>query len=261
MSDNVIFCYSGSGNCLNLAKTIAKELGDTDIIMMRKAPVIKNVLNAKTVGFIFPCHGGGMPVGLEKQIASINVGYQSYTYGIVSYSGYVGNGLSQLNKHVPLDYWNSISHHCSCVWLFPHKLTMPMLSVEDAQARNIKYAKSIASDVKNRVTFDGKVPENPVNATESKLFPLIVRKKASDYAVDTSKCISCGQCSKICPANNITMINRKPSFGSNCIGCLSCVQFCPKGAIDVGSITKGRERYHNPDITAAELMKDIIHID
>ena len=27
MSENVIFCYSGTGNCLDMAKTIARELG------------------------------------------------------------------------------------------------------------------------------------------------------------------------------------------------------------------------------------------
>ena len=43
MSKNVIFCYSGSGNCLDFAKNVAKGLGDTDIIMMRKAPVKTDV--------------------------------------------------------------------------------------------------------------------------------------------------------------------------------------------------------------------------
>lgn len=261
MSENVIFCFSGSGNCLNIAKTIAAELGDTDIIMMRKAPSITDVSEAKTVGFVFPCHGGGMPVGLEDKISSLNIGHKPYTYGILSYSGYVGNGLSILNKHVPLDYWNTISHHCSCIWLLPHSLMLPKLSVEKAQERSEKLAKAMASDIKNRVRFYGKVPENALNAVESKYFPAIATKKASAFTVDSSKCIGCGQCSKICPNNNITMSGGKPNFGKDCISCLSCVQFCPKGAIDVGNITKKRERYHNIRITAQDLMQDIIHVD
>ena len=32
MSENVIFCYSGTGNCLDMAKTIARELGDLSLI-------------------------------------------------------------------------------------------------------------------------------------------------------------------------------------------------------------------------------------
>lgn len=47
MSKNVIFCYSGTGNCLDLAKNIAKGLGDTDIIMMRRAPVKTDVTSRR----------------------------------------------------------------------------------------------------------------------------------------------------------------------------------------------------------------------
>ena len=50
MSENVIFCYSGTGNCLDMAKTIARELGDTDIILMRKEPAVTDVRDAKRVG-------------------------------------------------------------------------------------------------------------------------------------------------------------------------------------------------------------------
>ena len=35
MSENIIYCYSGSGHCLNMAKSIAKRLGDTDIVMWK----------------------------------------------------------------------------------------------------------------------------------------------------------------------------------------------------------------------------------
>lgn len=38
MAENIIYCYSGGGNCLDMAKNIARELGDTDIVMMRSAP-------------------------------------------------------------------------------------------------------------------------------------------------------------------------------------------------------------------------------
>ena len=40
MSTSIIFCYSGTGNCLDTARNIAKELGDTDIVMMRSFPTL-----------------------------------------------------------------------------------------------------------------------------------------------------------------------------------------------------------------------------
>ena len=61
MSENIIYCYSGSGHCLNMAKTIASYLGDTDIVLMRSFPVKTDATEAKRVGFVFPCYGGGLP--------------------------------------------------------------------------------------------------------------------------------------------------------------------------------------------------------
>ena len=69
MSENVIFCFSGTGNCLDIAKNIAKRMGDTDIIMMRKAPAVTDVSAAKRVGFVFPCYAGGL---LIKSITAMD---------------------------------------------------------------------------------------------------------------------------------------------------------------------------------------------
>lgn len=73
MSENVIFCYSGTGNCLDMAKTIARELGDTDIILMRREPAVTDVRDAKRAGFVFPCYGGGLPGGVEESLRKIQV--------------------------------------------------------------------------------------------------------------------------------------------------------------------------------------------
>lgn len=261
MSKNYIFCYSGSGNCLDIAKNIAEELGDTDIVMMRKMPAVRNVINAKTVGFVFPCYAGGLPGDVEKFAAAINVGWDAYTYAVVSYCGYPGVGIGKINKIVPLDYWAGISHHGSCIWLFPHSVMMPHLNVEKAEQRSRGLAKQVAEDVKNRVKTEGKMPGNLFNKIESRLWPALALKKAAAMSVNPAKCIGCGKCAEICPKENITISNAKPVFGMQCIGCLSCLQYCPQQAINVGRASEKRERYHNPNVTADELKKEIIHID
>ena len=43
MKDTVIFCWSGTGNCLDMAKNIAKALGGADIISVRKKPEVTDV--------------------------------------------------------------------------------------------------------------------------------------------------------------------------------------------------------------------------
>ena len=102
MSENVIFCYSGTGNCLDMAKTIARELGDTDIILMRREPAVTDVRDAKRVGFVFPCYGGGLPGGVEESLRKIQVGLTAYTFGVCQYAGYMGSGLYKLDSIIPL---------------------------------------------------------------------------------------------------------------------------------------------------------------
>ena len=49
MAENIIYCYSGSGHCLSMAKSIAQKLGDTDIVMMRSFPAVTDARGAKRV--------------------------------------------------------------------------------------------------------------------------------------------------------------------------------------------------------------------
>lgn len=260
MSQNIIFCYSGSGNCLDIAKTIAKDLGDTDIVLMRKAPVLTDTKGAKRVGFVFPCYGGGLPDDVEQFVRSIKVDLCAYTFGVCSYAAYPGVGLSIINSIIPLDYRAGISQQCSCIWLFPHRMMMPPVTPEKAEIRATHLARIVAADVFRLVRSDKKVPYNRINAAESKAFLTLASKKVKDFRV-SDRCILCGQCVKLCPKENIRIVGGKPVFGTNCSQCLSCLQFCPKGAISAGKLTEKRERYHNPNVTAQELMESIIHID
>ena len=147
MSENVIFCYSGTGNCLDMAKNIARELGDTDIVMMRSAPAVTDVRTAKRVGFIFPCYAGGLPGDVEKYVRQIQVGPMAYTFGVCQYAGYMGAGLHQLDGIIRLNYWRAVSHQCSCIWLFPHHMMLPPMPAKQAQKRSEKKAREIAAAV------------------------------------------------------------------------------------------------------------------
>ena len=260
MSKNVIFCYSGSGNCLDIAKNIAKRLGDTDIVMMRAEPEVKDVRGAKRVGFVFPCYAGGLPGDVEKFVSELRVDPESYTFGVVSYAGYPGVGMAKINAIVPLDYWAGISHQCSCIWLMPHTLMLPMLDASRAQARSEKLAAKIADDVLYVKHLSGRPLSNPVNALEAKAWPMLSGKKAAKMTV-TDSCVGCGQCARLCPRGNISIVDGRASIGTNCIGCLSCLQYCPKQAINMGGATVKRERYHNPNVSAADLCQKVIHID
>ncbi|MBQ9881046.1 MAG: hypothetical protein IJM42_00305 [Synergistes sp.] len=61
--------------------------------MMRSEPAVKDVQNAETVGFLFPCYGGGAPADFLKFARQLILSRRSYIYGISQSSSYAGTGL------------------------------------------------------------------------------------------------------------------------------------------------------------------------
>ena len=243
MSKNIIFYYSGTGNCLDMARNIAAVLGDTDLVSMRSYPALTDTGDAERVGFVFPCYGGGAPVDFLEHVELLTVRPGAYTFAVSQSAS-----------------WKTVTHQCSCIWLFPHTMMVPPMSPEKAQRRAETLAKVIAGDVLSGAKTEALPPRSSFNAAENAAWPKIASLKAKGFAVSDA-CIACGQCARLCPRGNISMKTGRPDFGTDCVQCLSCLQFCPKGAISLGRITDLREHYHNPNVSAADLMEKLVHID
>jgi len=68
------------------------------------------------------------------------------------------------------------------------------------------------------------------------------------------KCTSCGICEKICPAQNISLVDGKPAWQHRCEQCFACLQWCPEEAIQYGKGTIKRKRYRHPEITLKDML-------
>lgn len=53
--------------------------------------------------------------------------------------------------------------------------------------------------------------------------------------IDTDKCIGCGECVDVCPADVYEIQDEKSVVvnGEECLGCESCIEVCEQGAITV----------------------------
>ncbi len=55
--------------------------------------------------------------------------------------------------------------------------------------------------------------------------------------VDHSECIKCDLCAKICPVDNLALVEDHISFSGHCIACMRCVHTCPVNAF----VVKGKQ--------------------
>ena len=67
-------------------------------------------------------------------------------------------------------------------------------------------------------------------------------------------CNTCGICEKICPVDNIRLVDVRPQWQHKCQQCLSCINLCPENSIQYGKKTIGIERYCHPEITVKDLI-------
>ena len=63
----------------------------------------------------------------------------------------------------------------------------------------------------------------------------------------TDACIGCGKCARVCPLNNIEMVEvdgkKRPKWLKPCAHCMACIGNCPFEAVEFGDITKNKEKY------------------
>jgi len=64
----------------------------------------------------------------------------------------------------------------------------------------------------------------------------------AEIIVYKNKCNGCGKCVKLCPFNQITIVNRLAVIEVGCTMCGVCQELCPAGAIVIK-----RERLNNED--------------
>jgi ferredoxin/flavodoxin len=250
--ENIVFYFSGTGNCLKVAKDIAKELENCEIVSMAKPFNVTKEYNS--IGFIYPTYFWGLPKKVIEFVENINLDNRknTYYYAITTYGGSPGNAVYQLyallrNRHgVKLNYGQKLQ-------MFSNYVVMYEMSekVEEITRKSNENLIPIIASIKKR-------ENNSVNKLTG-IFKFVnsnfIAKVATmdkDFTVNND-CTGCGICEEVCPVKNIEMTDNKPRYKHHCEQCLACIQFCPQRAINYKNATQTRRRYTNPEISYKEL--------
>lgn len=252
---SVIFYFSGTGNCLDVAKQAAAVLKDCRLEPISRYIAKPYRVEDEIMGIVSPVFSASLPPYVQEFLAKLEAAPQ-YTFSIVTMGGMQGRALKCMQK---LLLKRDITLNYSATVLMPDNIfNTPELKASQMLTAADQALAKIVSDI-----HAGK--QDVSQCQESYLWKyggislcwwyLRTFLKIGQFKVDCDACVSCGQCAKICPVGNIKMVNGRPAFGDNCTTCLACVHWCPKHAIQMGSVNKmGSKRYVNPNIKIQEMF-------
>lgn len=258
---NNLYCFSSTGNSLKIAKDIATGLLEAQVIGIPKILKQKNfVLEADTVGLVFPVYCWGLPSMVLDFVRAVTI-KAKYVYAVASYGGCPGDTLLQLATEFKK---KGVTLQAGFGLQFPGNYT-PLYEARPDIKQQKLFAKAklaipeIIEAIKTQKP--GKLAWGPwwVSALLRltrfyNMFITHVKDSDQKFIVQNS-CDGCGICAKVCPADNIVLKDDgKPNWQHHCENCLGCLQWCPPEAIQYGKSTIGRKRYHHPEIMLKEIM-------
>ena len=270
----VIYCFSGTGNSLNAARIIAKEMGGATIVSVKKGVTSDLAADADVVGFVCPVYEWDIPETLKDFAENLAVNPKAYTFLVATYVAIHGRCFETMDailrkKGTRLHFGKPLRCVASqCIAYEPFPSPKLMVPYSDRCARKI--GRQIAERKTNNYPR-----MSPITRAryDKAMMPFLNIQHEYDKGFYTSDaCVGCGLCEKICPCKNITMQGKNPQWNHSCIGCNACVVYCPKKAVQYKTpeayakldniitrrmgLPEKRTRYHNPHVTARDIISD-----
>jgi ferredoxin len=254
-----LFYYTGTGNSLWVARTLAQQLGGAELVSISDWMREKKPLTAQIIGVIFPVHMWGVPPPVLKFIAQIKAIAPEYFFAVAVDAGQVANTLVQLK---------GVFKQNSMTLASGFEIKMPSNYIpwggseaSEKQEQRFTAARKKISGIVAKIKKKEKSPVEKGPLWQRGIFTLLYKlsfpqipKMDRSFWVD-EKCNHCGICSQVCPAQNISLVEGKPTWNHHCEQCLACIQWCPREAIQYGKKTPPYKRYHHPEIQ----LKDVLH--
>lgn len=255
-----LYYFSATGNCLKVARDIAQELGDTEIVSIPKVMGNSEVYtDAKNIGIVYPVYMFGMPLIVSKFIKKLKTRSDQYIFSAATYGGMMGASLLQTAKELKKQ---GLKLSAGFGVKMPGNYT-PLYGAIALDKQEKMFIKE-----KDKIKFIAETIRNNKKSKIDKSFFLInlifsgiiynlcspyIPKMDKAFWVD-DKCNSCGVCQKVCPVKNIELVNGKPKWLGRCEQCMACLQWCPEEAIQYGKNTSSRKRYHHPEIKLEDVI-------
>ncbi|QQO08684.1 EFR1 family ferrodoxin [Breznakiella homolactica] len=255
MAQNIlIYYFSGTGNSLYAAKTLASLLPGSRIVniageMLREFPVIE----AEKLVFVFPSYAYGLPAMVSGFVRKAEI-RAPYIAALVTCGTSPGGTLPEMSRllkgrGLTLSAGFTVPTVENFIPIFgpqgERKIRMRLASESEAV--------SLAGESIRRGGIRRIRPVPHISTAVSRLF-LMARNLLNSFYKVSDDCDGCGICAAVCPAQCIVVAGReKPVFSSGCEVCQACLNWCPRKAITFGRLQKNTPRYIHRDISLGEM--------
>ena len=247
----MILYFSATGNTEFIAKELAKRLDDECINLLDRVKTNDHTPLHSERPYIIcaPVYVCEMPLFMSKYLKKQTFTGSKDVYFIFTSGGYTGiSGV--LAKSIFQK--KGMNYHGHAEFKMPRNYVAndhyPMQPKEEVETR-IKDAYYQLGSVVSAIRSGGKLTARHVYLWEVLVTvpftPVWCKYKltAKDFYIKDS-CIGCGKCAKLCPLNNIKLVDKKPVWSDQCTHCMACIGNCPVGAIEYGTITQNKEPYN-----------------
>ena len=265
----MILYFSATGNSLAVARQLAEQLHEQLMPLVEATGV--DLTNEKRIGLVFPTYDFNLPPALRDMIAQLRISPKSYVFTVITCGSMVGNCVWVLRR---------ILREKGIELAYSHKVSVPDNSAL-AFGRNPnkqlgKFARVPAR--MEQIIRELQAESHTLHYSWFGLLSWLLGRpaiengmiKALGPKVNPDKCIGCDICVRVCPMENISLVESRktkdrPSdskqsekvalTGDHCTVCLACVHACPQQAMTThGHETLKERQYRNPQIKLKDLQ-------
>jgi ferredoxin/flavodoxin len=282
----IIYYFSGTGNSLAIARDIANKTQGKLIPISSVNDNDKIMVEEDAVGIVFPTYYetfGGVPLIVRRFANKLEDMESKYVFGICTYGGASVTALKCLDSIIR-SKGGKLSGRFTVN--MPSNMAGSNMNNEEKQEKmfniwndNLEYIAEFVNtrreskfDTPNTLFGRGYTVLKLIYSPLMFLFKSSTLKQLKKYSSESlsygeqiqnmdrsfstnENCNGCGNCSKICPVNNIKIIEDKPSWQHHCEFCLACFHWCPNEAI-ISLELKNTVRYHHPEVKLSDMINE-----